>query len=133
MFSSTVSPTESNVAWSPSAELLDLARQKGVGVLRELCDDFGADTSARLEALCQALTRGNLTLARNEAHAIKGSAFQMGALGLARWCRCMEQSADAGEMDATALWFEKAQLEFARVVHEMTTADWKKLTQRKRE
>ncbi|MBZ5578965.1 MAG: Hpt domain-containing protein [Acidobacteriia bacterium] len=116
-----------NPAWTLPAELAELAHKEGVGLLHELFAEFETDTAARLETMCEALTKGNLTRTRSEAHTIKGSAVQVGALGLARLCRRMEQAADAGEMDATATLFEEAQFEFARVARELVTIDLRKI------
>lgn len=113
--------------WTLPADLAELAREKGTGLVRDLFADFRSDTTARLESVCEALTKGNLTRTRTEAHTIKGSAVQVGAARLARLCKRMEQSAVAGDMDKTASVFEEMETEFARVLQKMDTLNWTKV------
>jgi HPt (histidine-containing phosphotransfer) domain-containing protein len=59
----------------------------------ELISLFKEDVAARLQVLREAVMTGDLATSGAQAHSIKGSAVQMGALHLAATCRHMELDA----------------------------------------
>jgi HPt (histidine-containing phosphotransfer) domain-containing protein len=82
-------------------------------------DHFRSDTSNRIGRLRAALDRGDRAVVKNEAHAIKGSAGQVGATTVSALCRQIELQASGS--DAAALRNLIAQLDaaFANVCREM--------------
>ncbi len=76
-------------AWSPPALLLEAAGDDG-GLIAKLIDAFGRDTDARMEQMRGALAASSYPKIRVEAHAIKGSARQMGADAVADACQELE-------------------------------------------
>jgi HPt (histidine-containing phosphotransfer) domain-containing protein len=62
-------------------------------LVEELIVIFESDTASRLEVLARALATADNATARQEAHTIKGSALQVGAVPFAEACRQMEMEA----------------------------------------
>ena len=62
-------------------------------LVEELIVIFQSDTASRLEVLARALATADNATARQEAHTIKGSALQVGAVPFAEACRQMEMEA----------------------------------------
>jgi HPt (histidine-containing phosphotransfer) domain-containing protein len=62
-------------------------------LVEELIVIFQSDTASRLEVLARAVETGNYVTARQEAHTIKGSSLQVGAVRFAEACRLMEMEA----------------------------------------
>ena len=56
-------------------------------IVLEVLSVFQTDTAARLRTLQAALAAGDTAQVRTQAHSIKGSASQVGALGLAALCQ----------------------------------------------
>lgn len=105
-------PSDSRAAWYPPADPLDLRQEKGIGLLEELLQGFCEDTESRIYAISQELTAGDLGLVHGQARALKGSALQMRADGLASLCARMEQAAAVGDRAETAAMLEAVQSEF---------------------
>ncbi|SPF38264.1 hypothetical protein SBA4_2140009 [Candidatus Sulfopaludibacter sp. SbA4] len=61
-------------------------------VVREILASFQADTSSRLLRLHRALERSGRDAIRLQAHAIRGSAVQVGADAVAAVCGALESS-----------------------------------------
>ncbi len=81
--------------------------------LVELTEIFLADSPPRLDALCDAQRVGEWELAKRAAHALRGSAVNLGALPLAELCRRVEEAAPAGEGDLAAM-VDAIEREYAR-------------------
>ena len=62
-------------------------------LVEELIVIFQSDTASRLEILARAVETSDHATARQEAHTIKGSALQVGAVRFAEACRQMEMEA----------------------------------------
>jgi HPt (histidine-containing phosphotransfer) domain-containing protein len=62
-------------------------------LVEELIEIFQSDTASRLELLARAVETADYVNARHEAHTIKGSALQVGAVRFAEASRQMEMEA----------------------------------------
>jgi HPt (histidine-containing phosphotransfer) domain-containing protein len=66
-------------------------------LVEELIEIFQTDTASRLEVLRSAVETSDCLVAGTEAHTIKGSALQVGALKVAAVCLQMETVARQGQ------------------------------------
>jgi HPt (histidine-containing phosphotransfer) domain-containing protein len=82
--------SEFSGAWVLPAALQQLQECGEELLVEELIDIFQTDTALRLEVLRRAVETADLTTTRTEAHTIKGSALQVGAVKVADVCREME-------------------------------------------
>jgi histidine phosphotransfer protein HptB len=82
--------------WKLPDELRQMAEGGDVEVVREVLTIFRTDTATRLQSIQAALASGNSAQVRMQAHTIKGSASQVGAMGLAELCRRIEREAAEG-------------------------------------
>ena len=94
----------------------------------ELIDSFQNDTTSRFERLRAAVARLDAATAKAEAHAMQGSARQMGAEGLADLCQALEASAAQSNWIALKGQMEQADLRFAEECNAM--AEYVKATRR---
>jgi HPt (histidine-containing phosphotransfer) domain-containing protein len=83
--------------WSLSADLKEIAAADS-DMMAELLSLFIDDSTARLQTLASASFRQDFKVIRAQAHSLKGSALQMGAVNLASLCAALE-SADRPEAD----------------------------------
>jgi HPt (histidine-containing phosphotransfer) domain-containing protein len=83
--------------WSLTPDLKEIAAADS-GMMLELVSLFIDDSTVRLQTLNGACFRQDFTVLRAQAHSLKGSALQMGAVGLASLCAALE-SADKPEPD----------------------------------
>jgi HPt (histidine-containing phosphotransfer) domain-containing protein len=81
----------------------------------ELIDSFQSDTASRLERLRDAVARLDAAAVKAEAHAMRGSARQMGAESLADLCQAVEASAPQTNWLEVQRQLEQAGLRFAEV------------------
>jgi len=81
-------------------QLRDLERRGDVELLRQLADVFERDVPLKLEAMRAAVATGDGAGVAREAHSLKGSTANVGALEMSRWCAEIEQLAVRGEFDA---------------------------------
>jgi len=79
--------------WVLPAALRQLQECGETTLVEELIAIFQTDTAARLEQLARAIAAADYPAARLEAHTIKGSALQVGAVRFADACRQMEMEA----------------------------------------
>ncbi len=70
-------------------------------VVSEVFRLFLADVPARLDAIALAASAGDAAALRRAAHALKGSAANIGAIHVRDTCLALEQAAVAGRIDAT--------------------------------
>jgi HPt (histidine-containing phosphotransfer) domain-containing protein len=78
----------------------------------EIIEVFRSDTAARLELLRESVELQHREEARAQAHAIKGSAIQVGANGMAMVCRQIEALACAGPEAEIAGLTKRLDIEF---------------------
>jgi len=101
--------------WSPPEELIELAREAGAEIITELLGAFQEDSAARLQVLRDAIRNQDGVLIRGEAHALKGSAAQIGAVEFAACCAEMERLAQNGVPSEQSVLLARAEAEFARL------------------
>ena len=82
-----------STGWILPEQLRHLALRGDTQVVGELIALFKQDVAARLQVLREAVMTGDLATGGAQAHAIKGSGIQMGALHLAVTCGHMELDA----------------------------------------
>ncbi len=82
-----------NAGWELPEELRNLAVDGDREVVDELIALFKKDVGVRLQVLRKAVATGDIATAGAQAHAIKGSAIQMGAVNLVATCRHIELDA----------------------------------------
>jgi len=107
----------SRPAWVLPEELRQLAEQVDKGIVAEVLTAFQNDTAARVAKLRTALADGDRTGIRNESHAMKGSAGQVGAPALAAICQSLEfraMIADTAELQSI---LNQVEAEFSEVLH----------------
>lgn len=63
------------------------------GLVEEVLAIFQSDTAERVEAMRAAAAAADRATLRKQAHALKGSAGQVGALPLAEICKTLENTA----------------------------------------
>jgi HPt (histidine-containing phosphotransfer) domain-containing protein len=85
--------SEFTEAWVLPAALRQLEECGEADLVEELIAIFQTDTAERLELLARAVETGDYATARAEAHTIKGSSLQVGAVRVADACRQMEVEA----------------------------------------
>lgn len=92
---------DSRPAWALPDELRQLAEQGASELVDEILAVFRSDTAKRLAKAHEALATENRVELKSQAHAIKGSAGQVGAPVVAAICQSLESralSADTGEL-----------------------------------
>lgn len=85
--------SEFSDVWVLPAALQQLEECGEAELVEELIGIFQTDTASRLEVLARAVEASDYPVARQEAHTIKGSALQVGAIRMAEICRQMEMEA----------------------------------------
>jgi histidine phosphotransfer protein HptB len=85
--------SEFSDAWILPAALRQLEECGEAVLVEELIAIFQTDTTSRLELLARAIETADYSAVRTEAHTIKGSALQVGALRVADVCRTLELEA----------------------------------------
>jgi HPt (histidine-containing phosphotransfer) domain-containing protein len=87
-------------AWSLPEELRMLVDLGDAETVREVITVFQRDTETRIQKLREAVAAGDAVQARAQAHAIKGSAGQVGAMDVSDLCRRIEAAALAQDLAA---------------------------------
>ena len=105
--------------WQLPEALLEIEAAGGDSIVMELIDSFQNDTATRLERLHNAVARLDGARVKAEAHAVRGSARQMGAEELADLCRAVEASAPAMNWPDLAYLVKQADVRFAEVCSAM--------------
>lgn len=88
---------ELTAVWVLPAALQQLHECGEDELVEELIEMFQTDTASRLEKLRRAVEATDCLIAGSEAHTIKGSALQVGALKVADVCLQMETVARQGQ------------------------------------
>ena len=105
--------------WHPPEALREIEETGDVTIVLELIDSFQNDTTRRFERLHAAVARLDAATVKAEAHAMQGSARQMGAEALADLCRSVEASAAQSNWLALEGQVEQADLRFAEARNAM--------------
>src|SRR3954451_18625890 len=107
------------MAWFLPEELKQLADTGEAGLVNEVLAVFQTDTAERIESLRKALAAGDRTHVKNQAHAIKGSAAQVGANPLAAICHSLEAQAMTAEPAQLQSILRQLESAFSDVVRAM--------------
>ena len=84
-------------------------------LLGELIDIFLDDTPARMLDLAAAVQAGDPEASMQNAHALKSSCAQLGAMQLSEFCKQVEAMGRAGDVSAAGPVVAAAQAELERV------------------
>ncbi|MFT4862783.1 MAG: HPt (histidine-containing phosphotransfer) domain-containing protein [Pseudohongiellaceae bacterium] len=84
-----------------------------------LVDSFIKDAHSRMTKLQQAIAASNCEVVRAEAHSLKGSSLNLGALLFPQLCSELEDQGKAGDLEGSEGLFGKIKSEFARVESEL--------------
>jgi two-component system, sensor histidine kinase and response regulator len=93
---SPISPAaedETAAAWTLPESLREFLDSGDSEMVVEILTLFQEDSATRLHEIGRALAGGDRETVRRQAHALKGSALQVGALVMSRLCRDLEQNA----------------------------------------
>jgi two-component system sensor histidine kinase/response regulator len=101
------------------ARLQDLQDQAG-GLTLKLAEIFMRDTGHRLNELRHAVGCTDAPAAARIAHAIKGSAANLGAHIMVRICAEIETGAEAADLGAAPTLLDELQHEFTRACNTLT-------------
>jgi HPt (histidine-containing phosphotransfer) domain-containing protein len=94
-------------------------------LLTELIEIFLEDCPKRLQELDQAVKEGNASGVRQAAHSLKGMVAGFDANSAHGLAAEMESLGKAGDLSKTIGLLSTLQLEFARVMNYLKTADWR--------
>ena len=114
--------------WHPPEALREIEEAGDQTIVLELINSFQNDTIRRFERLHAAVARLDAATVKAEAHAMQGSARQMGAEGLADLCQAVEASAAQRNWLALEGEVEQADLRFAEArsaMAEYVQARWR--------
>jgi len=110
--------------WVLPGDLQQLIGEGAEDLVAEVMTTFRADTAARLAVLHEVIASGNSSLLRAEAHALKGSAAQVGAEGMARLCREMEERAASGAIVELNSLLNQLDSQFEEICRMLDTLRW---------
>ena len=114
--------------WQLPETLREMEVDGDDGIVLELIDSFQNDTARRFERLHGAVARLHAATVTAEAHAMRGSARQMGAEALANLCQAVEAAAPQTTWRDLEGQLEQADLRFAEVhtdMSEFVNAKWR--------
>ena len=100
--------------WSPPEAIVEALGDDNEMVV-ELIDAFQTDTRARLERVRAALSAGDATQLRREAHTVKGSSRQIGADALGEVCEQIEHADQSTSLAQFAELVQRMQELFAQI------------------
>jgi HPt (histidine-containing phosphotransfer) domain-containing protein len=111
--------TMSSVHWALPEELRQLA-ESDEDLVNEVLSVFQSDTSDRIGKLRAALVQDDRQQVRHQAHAVKGSAGQVGAPGVSELCRQLELLALTAEPPVLHDLVARLEVSFADVCRAMS-------------
>ncbi len=100
------------IDWARLDGLRELQEDGDDDILTELVDLFIADVPVRLTALSAAIEREDPNAVSTEAHALKGSCANLGAVQMADTCAMVETRASAGDLSDAADAFNRLTAQF---------------------
>jgi HPt (histidine-containing phosphotransfer) domain-containing protein len=118
----------SDTMWHLPETLREFEQTGDETIVLELIDSFQNDTAHRFERLHDAVARLDAATVKAEAHAVGGSARQMGAEALADLCQAVEAGAPQMTWPELENHLEQADLRFAEVrtaMSEFVDARWR--------
>ena len=114
----TMTPANNDRAIDPAA--LDRLRGRSRNLTVKLAELFVRDTGRRLEELHDAVQRADAPAVAQLAHAIKGSAANLGAHIMVQICADIEKSAQTADLATAPVRLEALQREFTRACDTLT-------------
>ncbi len=93
-------------------------------IIVEFALSFVKNSRKLMESLHQAVASGDPEQIELFAHALKGSASNMGAIGLAKIAWQLEKSASEQQIDTAQEWLTKIDAEFQAVNAFLQQPDW---------
>src|ERR1035441_9426700 len=118
----------SEAMWHPPEALREIEETGDVTIVLELITSFQNDTARRFERLHAAVARLDAATVTAEAHAMQGSARQMGAEALADLCQAVEAAAPRVNWPELGGQVEQADLLFAEVrttIRRIVNSQWR--------
>lgn len=106
-------------AWNLPESLAALTRTGDETLVAEIIAIFQEDTTRRLRLLQQAFEARDSGAVGAQAHAMKGSASQLGAECVASCCREIERCAAGSQFASLGPLIERLQHDFQEVCHAM--------------
>ncbi len=97
-----------------------LQRQGKPDLLVRVINIYLEDSLRLLESLCQAMSRGDGTELKLQAHSLKSSSANVGALRLAGLCKELEAIGEVGSMDGVDHRISRIEEEYRSVRNELT-------------
>jgi HPt (histidine-containing phosphotransfer) domain-containing protein len=110
----------SETMWHLPETLLEMEEAGDETIVLELIDSFQSDTASRFDRMHRAVARLDAATVTAEAHAMRGSARQMGAEALANLCQAVEAGAPRMNWRELEGQLEQADLRFAEVRNAMS-------------
>ena len=108
-----------SVPWVLPEELRQIADWGDESLVKEVLDVFRSDTAERLVKLQTALAQDDRAQVKSQAHAIKGSASQVGAKLVTSLCQQLELQATTADAAVLADFTSRLQTEFEVVCQAM--------------
>lgn len=108
-----------SASWVLPDELRQLA-ESDEDLVKEVLSVFQSDTADRVRKLRAGVEQNDRTVVRSQAHAIKGSAGQVGALDVASLCRQIEMDAPTADLATLRKLTGQLETAFAVVCREMS-------------
>jgi len=90
-------------------DLRELGGADDPALITELIDIFLADAPLRLQEISRGLSRGDLVVVERAAHTLKSSSANIGAIGLSRICREMEELARERKLERIPSLFARSE------------------------
>ena len=87
-------------------DLRELGGEDDPGLILELIGIFLEDAPQRMDEISRGLATGDLKLLERAAHTLKSSSANIGAVGLSKICKQMEESARNQSLDGVKHLFE---------------------------
>jgi len=85
-------------------------------LLEEILSVYFEDTPRQMEALKEAVERGDSSAIRRQAHTLKGSSGNVGAVSMLDVASQMEKAGETGDLAQTASLFETIEKEFDKLL-----------------
>ena len=98
-------------------ELIALGPVEGLVLVRDLIEIFFAEVPARMDQMRRGLMECDCGRVLRAAHAMRGGAGNLGAVGLASLCDQVEQQAGREEPTGLGLLLDAMEVELIRVDH----------------
>lgn len=108
--------------WTLPEELRQLAEAGDGNLVKEVLSVFQSDSAERLQALRAASAAGDRETVRKQAHTLKGSSAQVGALAMSNICQRLESCAREASAQEIDDLIGKIEVDFAAVRQQMQSA-----------